>query len=287
MNEFPIFEIREKNPTINFKKRNLFMTDLKFKQFVDIVKKLRVECPWDREQTNDSIKAATIEEAHEVVEAIDNKDYEELKKELGDLLLHVVFHSVIAESENKFKLEEVIDSIHDKLIRRHPHVFGDIKVSGAAEVKKNWEAIKLSEGRKSVLEGVPENLPSLQRAYRLQEKAAKAGFDWEKKEDVWKKVIEEIEEMHEIEKALNSSSNVNEELNNQLENEMGDVFFALVNYARFLGINPENALRKTNTKFIKRFNYVEEKITEAGKKINESTLIEMDKYWEESKTKNI
>lgn len=250
------------------------MVNEKFNELVDIVRKLRVECPWDREQTNESIKAATIEEAYEVVESIDNKDYYELKKELGDLLLHVVFHSVIAEGDNKFKLEEVIDSIKEKLIRRHPHVFGETKVKGSEEVKKNWEAIKLSEGRKSVLEGVPEVMPALQRSYRLQEKAAKVGFDWEKKEDVWKKVIEEIEEMHQQEKEGDIE---------KLEDEIGDVFFSLVNYSRFLKINPENALRRTNKKFIQRFNYVEKKIEETGKKINESNLEEMDKYWDESK----
>ncbi len=250
------------------------MNDDKFTEFVQIVKRLRKECPWDREQTNDSIKAATIEEAFEIAEAIDNKDYEELKKELGDLLLHVVFHTVIAEESKHFTIEEVIDSIREKLIRRHPHIFGDVKVSGAEEVKKNWEEIKLTEGRESLLEGVPEALPALQRAHRLQEKAAKVGFDWEKKEDVWKKVIEEIEEMHKSEK---------EESQEELENEIGDVFFALVNYARFLGVNPENALRKTNRKFIKRFGYVEKKIKESGKKLTESNLAEMDKYWEESK----
>jgi XTP/dITP diphosphohydrolase len=250
------------------------MIEAKFKELIEIVKKLRLECPWDREQTNDSIKAATIEEAYEVAESIDERNYDELKKELGDLLLHIIFHSVIAEEGNYFKLEDVIDSISEKLIRRHPHVFGDVKVKDADEVKRNWERIKLSEGRESVLEGVPKMLPALQRAHRLQEKAAKAGFDWEKKEDVWKKVIEEIEEMHISEK---------QESREELENEVGDVFFALVNYSRFLGINPENALRMTNEKFIRRFKYIEEKINESGRNINDSNLEEMDKYWEESK----
>jgi len=277
------------------------MIENKFQEFVEIVKRLRKECPWDREQTNDSIKAATIEEAYEVVEAIDNKDYAELKKELGDLLLHVVFHTTIAEESNHFKLENVIDSIQEKLIRRHPHVFGNTEVNGADEVKKNWETIKLKEGRKSVVDGVPVSLPALQRAHRLQEKVSKVGFDWENKQDVWKKVIEEIEEMHEIEnlKSLpagkagqNSQPEAdqhlaenlkNEELNKKLESEIGDVFFALVNYSRFLGINPENALRRTNEKFIKRFNYVEKKILESGRSLNESNLKEMDVYWEESK----
>ncbi len=263
------------------------MTESKFTDFVQIVKRLRKECPWDREQTNDSIKANTIEEAYEVVEAIDQKDYEELKKELGDLLLHVVFHTQIAEENGYFKIDEVIDSIKEKLIRRHPHVFGDVIVTDSNEVKKNWEEIKLGEGRESVLEGVPFNLPALQRAHRLQEKAAKVGFDWEKKEDVWKKVIEEIEEMHEIENLKSQILNINNEaLQLKLEKEVGDVFFAMVNYARFLGINPEDALRRTNEKFINRFNYVQKKVKETGKAINESNLEEMDKYWNESKKLN-
>ena len=261
------------------------MTGNKFNEFVEIVKRLRKECPWDREQTNDSIKAATIEEAYEVVEAIEKKNYDELKNELGDLLLHVVFHTIIASEKKGFTVDDVINSIREKLIRRHPHVFGEVKVSGSEEVKKNWEEIKMSEGRESLLDGVPEMLPALQRAHRLQEKAAKVGFDWEKKEDVWKKVIEEIEEMHEIEKIKSKTSKdeSDEELFNKLEDEFGDVFFALVNYSRFLGINPENALRRTNVKFIKRFGYVEEKIKSLGKKLSESDLEEMDKYWEVSK----
>jgi nucleoside triphosphate diphosphatase len=260
------------------------MTGSKFNDFVGIVKRLRKECPWDREQTNDSIKHATIEEAYEVVDAIENNNYDELKKELGDLLLHVVFHTEIASESHDFNIDDVIDSIQEKLIRRHPHVFGETKVSGSEEVKKNWEEIKLDEGRKSLLDGVPEMLPALQRAHRIQEKASKVGFDWEKKEDVWEKVIEEIEEMHAIEeKRLKSKDESEEELHSKLEDEVGDVFFALVNYARFLNINPENALRRTNKKFIKRFGYVEEKIKESGRKLADSNLIEMDKYWEESK----
>lgn len=259
------------------------MNTSKFTDFVNIVKKLRQECPWDREQTNDSIKHSTIEEAYEVVEAIDNNDYDELKKELGDLLLHVVFHSVIAEGMSKFTIDEVIDSITEKLIRRHPHVFGAAAVKDAEQVKRNWENSKLKEGREYILEGVPESLPALQRAHRLQEKAAKVGFDWENKSDVWKKVIEEIEEMHQMEKLKSQTSKVTHEINEKLENEVGDVFFALVNYARFLGINPENALRKTNRKFIDRFKYVEDKLKAIGKSPSDSSLEEMDKYWNESK----
>lgn len=261
------------------------MSEIKFNEFVEIVKRLRKECPWDREQTNDSIKSATIEEVYEVVEAIENKDYNELSKELGDLLLHVVFHTVIAEETSKFSLDDVIQSITDKLIRRHPHVFGNTKVNGSDEVKLNWENIKMLEGRSSVLEGVPEQLPALQRAHRLQEKAAKVGFDWEKKDDVWKKVIEEIEEMHQADILHQNSTGKDSKhkYHEELESEIGDVFFALVNYARFLNVNPENALRKTNKKFINRFSYVEKKITESGRKMIESNLREMDKYWEESK----
>ncbi|MEW6507020.1 MAG: nucleoside triphosphate pyrophosphohydrolase [Bacteroidota bacterium] len=253
------------------------MTGDKFQELADIMKKLRRECPWDREQTHDSIKGATIEETYELIEAIDQKNYEEIKSELGDLLLHILFHSVIAEEKNQFTINDVIDTIKDKLIRRHPHVFSQVKVNGTEEILKNWEEIKLSEGRDSVLKGVPKNLPSLARAFRLQEKASKIGFDWENKNDVWKKVIEEIEEMHEMEISNDK---------NKLEEELGDVFFALTNYARFLGINPENALRLTNEKFISRFNYVEQKIKETGKKLTESNLEEMDKYWAESKNKN-
>lgn len=250
------------------------MTGQKFTELMDIMRKLRIECSWDKEQTHDSIKAATLEETHEVIEAIDEKDYNELKSELGDLLLHIVFHSVIAEDNKTFNIDEVIDSIKDKLVRRHPHVFGDTKVKNNNDIMRNWETIKLGEGRNSVLEGVPKNLPGLHRAFRLQEKASKVGFDWEKKEDVWKKVIEEIEEMHEQEKEGNKE---------ELEKEIGDVFFSLVNYARFIGINPENALRNTNEKFIKRFQFVENKIKESGRQITDSNLKEMDKFWEESK----
>lgn len=250
------------------------MVGEKFQKLYEIMRKLREECPWDKEQTHDSIKAATLEETYEMIEAIDQKDYQELKAELGDLLLHIVFHSAIGEDNKTFNTEQVIDSITEKLIRRHPHVFGDVEVKDTKEILKNWEEIKLAEGRDSVLEGVPKQLPGLARAYRLQEKASKVGFDWEKKEDVWKKVIEEIEEMHEMEAEGNQT---------KLEQELGDVFFALTNYARFLGINPENALRLTNEKFIKRFSYVEKKITGLGKKMSESNLTEMDKYWEESK----
>lgn len=252
------------------------MTGDKFNELMTIMRKLRKECSWDSVQTHDSIKANTLEEAYEVMEAIDDKDYGELKTELGDLLLHIVFHSVIAEDEKTFDINGVIDAISEKLVRRHPHVFGDVKVENNDDITRNWEAIKLKEGRDSVLEGVPKHLPELHKAFRLQEKAAKVGFDWEKKEDVWDKVTEEIEEMKEAE--------ANGDIDH-IEEEMGDLFFSLVNYSRFIGINPGNALRRTNEKFKNRFQYIESKMTEQGKKIYDATLEEMDKHWEDSKSK--
>jgi MazG family protein len=189
----------------------------KFDELVQIMRRLRKECSWDKVQTFDSIKAATLEETYEVIEAIDDKNYDELKNELGDLLLHIVFHSVMGEEKKLFTIEEVIDSINDKLVRRHPHIFSDVKVENNKEIERNWETIKMNEGRKSILEGIPKNLTELQKATRMQEKVAKIGFDWEHKEDVWKKVIEEIEEMHESEKTGDKDL---------FEKEMGDVFFA-------------------------------------------------------------
>jgi XTP/dITP diphosphohydrolase len=246
----------------------------KFDNLVNIMRKLRTECSWDSVQTFDSIKSATLEETYEVIEAIDEKNYEDLKNELGDLMLHILFHSVIAEDKKLFNISDVIDSISEKLIRRHPHIFSDVKVENNKEIERNWEKIKMSEGRNSILEGIPKTLPELQKATRMQEKVAKIGFDWENKEDVWKKVIEEIEEMHESEKSGDKEL---------FEKEMGDVFFALINYSRFLGISAEDALRRTNKKFINRFTYIEKKLKENNKSITESSLEEMDKYWEESK----
>lgn len=248
----------------------------KFENLMSIMYKLRKECPWDKVQTHDSLKANTLEEAYEVIEAIDDKDFEALKGELGDLLLHIVFHSVIAEEQKNFTIDEVIDGISEKLIRRHPHIFGDTVVNGTDDITKNWETIKLEEGRESVLEGVPKNLPQLYRAFRMQEKASKVGFDWKEKEPVWQKIQEEINELKEI---------VNTDNNEKIEEEFGDLLFSLVNYARFINVNPENALRRTNDKFIKRFNYIERKFKETGKDITKSTLEEMDRYWEESKDK--
>lgn len=249
----------------------------KFERFVEIVNRLRRECPWDREQTHKSIRHSLIEETYEVVEAIDDNDNDELQKELGDLLLHVVFHASIAAQSQEFTLNDVIDGITEKLIRRHPHVFGDVEVSGSKQVISNWEKIKLTEGRNSLMEGVPKELPALLRAHRLQDKASKVGFDWEKKEDAWKKVDEE---MHELHQAIEHGDQ------EKVEGEFGDLLFALVNYSRFIDVNPENALRGTVEKFITRFQFIENKLREIGKDVHSSTLEEMDKLWEEAKTKS-
>ncbi|HEY3249799.1 MAG TPA: nucleoside triphosphate pyrophosphohydrolase, partial [Ignavibacteria bacterium] len=252
-----------------------------FDEFVTIVKRLRNECPWDREQTHDSIRHLLLEETYETLEAIDLNDYVELKKELGDLLLHVAFNAVIAEGNGNFDLKDVIDSINQKLISRHPHVFGETEVSGTKEVLRNWEHIKLKEGqksgKKSVLDGVPKELPSLNRAYRIQEKSSKVGFDWDNSLDSYKKVEEELEEFKNLaENKKDKQGKINEEDKKELEKELGDILFAIVNYARFFEINPENALRTTIEKYIKRFKYIENEINKRGKMITESNLAEMD-----------
>jgi XTP/dITP diphosphohydrolase len=245
-----------------------------FTKFVEITKRLRKECPWDKEQTHQSIRHSLIEETYEVIEAIDNNNLEELKKELGDLLLHVVFHANIAEEQNEFTLEQVIDGITEKLIFRHPHVFGDTKVTGAEHVKQNWEKLKMKEGRESLMDGVPKELPALLRAHRLTDKASKVGFDWGKKEDAWKKVDEEMAELHH---AIESGRQ------EQVEGEFGDLLFSLVNYSRFINVNPENALRGTVEKFITRFQHIETRLKDMGKDLHSSSLEEMDKLWEEAK----
>ncbi len=255
----------------------------KFYNFVEIVRKLRRECPWDREQTHQSLRRCLLEETYEVLEAIDTNDIDELKKELGDLILQVVFHSIIAEENNIFNIEEVLDIEIKKLISRHPHIFADVKVSGSEEVKKNWESIKKKEGRKSVLDGVPKELPALFRAYRIQEKASKVGFDWTDIEPVFEKILEEIYELKNVITQKKHNSGENAQYVNELENEFGDVLFALVNYARFLKINPEDALRKTIEKFIFRFNIIEKYAEENNLDLKDISLEQMDKIWNESK----
>ncbi len=249
-----------------------------FNEFVAIVRRLRHDCPWDREQTHQSIRHSLIEEAYEVVEALDENNLDELRKELGDLLLHVVMHATIAEQAKEFSLRDVIAGISDKLIRRHPHVFGTRKVKDADEVKRNWEQLKMAEGRKSVLEGVPKQLPALQRALRVQERAAKVGFDWKKEKDVWAKVEEEAGELKRTLRRGNKK---------RREEEFGDFLFALVNYARFIDVNPENALRSTIEKFTRRFQFIESELKKSGKDIHDSSLEEMDAYWNKAKKKGI
>ena len=246
-----------------------------FFEFVEIVRRLRKECPWDREQTHESLRRCLLEESYEVLESIDNNDINELKKELGDVFLQVIFHSTIGEEENTFTLNEVIDHEKEKLISRHPHIFGDVKVSGSEEVKSNWEKLKRKEGRQSVLDGVPNELPALFKAYRIQEKAAKVGFDWKDSKPVYDKILEEIGELkHNIENGLE---------HNKIEEEFGDVLFSIVNYSRFLKINPEDALRKTIKKFSVRFKKIEAHAKSIGKKPEDMTLEEMDVIWNKVK----
>jgi len=238
---------------------------------------LRVECPWDRKQTHESLKDLMVEELYEAIDAIDQKDFDELRKELGDILLHVVFHCKMADEKDKFDIGDVVYGIQEKLIRRHPHVFGETKVNGSAEVTRNWENIKMQEkGRDSVLSGVPRTLPALLRAQRMQEKAAAVGFDWPEHEDVWAKLEEELEEFRETIEANDREES---------EKEFGDILFSLVNVGRFWGLNAEDSLRLTNNKFHDRFQYIEQKLSEAGLTPNDVDLAEMDRYWEEAKSR--
>lgn len=245
-----------------------------FDRLLTIMDELREQCPWDKKQTMESLRHLTIEETYELGDAILDNDLEEVKKELGDLLLHIVFYAKIGSETQDFDMADVAHGICEKLINRHPHIYGDVKVENEEEVKQNWENIKLKEGKKSVLEGVPMNLPALVKANRIQEKVAGVGFDWEHPEQVFEKLQEELGELQEEIKSNNAD---------QMESEFGDVFFSMVNYARFLGVNPENALERTNKKFIDRFQYLEGKARELGKTLREMTLAEMDVYWEEAK----
>lgn len=247
-----------------------------FKHLLDIMDELREKCPWDSKQTFDSLRYLTIEETYELSDAIISKNYDEIRKELGDLMLHLVFYAKIGEEEKKFDIESVLEGICTKLIRRHPHVFGTENAETAEEVRNNWEKIKLTEkGNRSVLGGVPNALPAMVKAYRIQEKAQGVGFDWENREQVWDKVREEMEEFYtEIE---NNTANK--------EEEFGDLLFALINYARFINVNPEDALEKCNRKFISRFQYIEKKAAEQGKSVADMNLEEMENLWQEAKGK--
>lgn len=247
-----------------------------FAGLLEIIATLRVECPWDRKQTMESLRSLSIEEVYELGDAILEGDMEEVKKELGDLLMHIVFYAQIGEEQHLFDMAEVLDEICGKLKYRHPHIYGDVKAEKEEDVLRNWEQLKLKEkGRKHrVLEGVPASLPALVKAYRIQDKARGAGFDWKQKEDVWEKVREEL---------LEFEAEVRKADPERMEEEFGDFLFSVVNAARLYGINPENALEKTNRKFIRRFNYVEESVKAQGKTLKESPLEEMEQYWQEAK----
>ncbi|GGE21013.1 MULTISPECIES: nucleoside triphosphate pyrophosphohydrolase [Sphingobacterium] len=249
-----------------------------FERLLDVLNTLRIECPWDRKQTMESLRHLTIEELYELTDAILEKDYQEIKKELGDILMHLVFYAKIADEENQFNIVDVLNAVCDKLITRHPHIYSDIQVKDDEEVKQNWESIKLKEGNKSVLQGVPQSLPALVKAYRIQDKVRGVGFDWEDKTEVWNKVEEELAEFK-AEFDLKTGA-IDQE---KAEAEFGDLLFSLINYARHIGINPENALEKTNKKFIHRFTYLEAKAAENGQVLKDMTLEEMDVYWNEAK----
>ncbi|MDY0779634.1 nucleoside triphosphate pyrophosphohydrolase [Tenacibaculum sp. IB213877] len=246
-----------------------------FDRLLNIMDDLREKCPWDKKQTLESLRHLTIEEVYELGDAILDNDLDELKKELGDVLLHIVFYAKIGSEKKAFDIADIANAISDKLIDRHPHIYGDVVVENEEQVKQNWEKLKLKEGKKSVLEGVPKSLPAMVKANRIQDKVAGVGFDWEEPHQVWEKLQEELSEL-------------NEEIKNghqqNIEKEFGDVLFSMINYARFIKVNPENALEKTNKKFINRFQYLEQKAAEIGKPISEMSLAEMDVFWEESKS---
>lgn len=246
-----------------------------FEKLLNIMDDLRSGCPWDKEQTFESLRHLTIEEVYELSDAILNNDMDAVKGELGDLMLHLVFYAKLGSEINSFDIKDVLESISEKLIHRHPHIYGDTQVTDANDVLNNWEKLKLKEGRTSVLEGVPKSLPPLVKAFRIQEKAKGVGFEWEKREHVWDKVIEELNELkHEVE---------NNAEKDKIEDELGDLLFALTNYARYIGVNPEDALEKTNKKFINRFQFIEKQSALDGYKLEDMSLDEMEAYWQKAK----
>ena len=248
---------------------------IEFERLLTIMDELRAKCPWDKEQTFDSLRHLTIEEMYELSDAILEKDLDEIRKELGDLMLHIVFYAKLGEENGSFGMADVLKGINEKLIRRHPHIYGDVNVNSATDVKDNWEKIKLTEGRESVLEGVPMSLPAMVKAYRIQDKVRGVGFDWDNVSQVWDKVEEEIAELkYELANGADSL---------RTESEYGDLMFALVNYARFIDVNPETALERTNRRFISRFKHLEKAVNAEGKNLHDMTLAEMDVYWEKAK----
>ncbi|MCB0429830.1 MAG: nucleoside triphosphate pyrophosphohydrolase [Flavobacteriales bacterium] len=246
-----------------------------FQRLLDIMNDLREKCPWDKKQTMESLRHLTIEEVYELADSILEKDMKGIRGELGDLLLHIVFYAKIGSETNDFNMKDVLDGICEKLIQRHPHIYGDVKVENEEDVKRNWEKLKLKEGKKSVLEGVPVSLPALVKASRIQDKAKGVGFDWDNRSQVWEKVREEMEELREeVEKNPGAEA---------VEAEFGDVMFSLINYARFIGVNPEDALEKTNRKFIRRFQAMEDMARDQGQAFDQMSLEEMDVLWNEAK----
>ncbi len=267
---------RNHNDNVNMNQPDKYEDSLAaFRHLLQIMDELREKCPWDREQTFDSLRNLTIEETFELADAIFGKDYQDMCKELGDLMLHIVFYSKIASEQHLFDIKDVINQLCDKLIRRHPHVYGEKAANTANEVHENWEKIKLkTEGNRSVLGGIPSAMPALTKAYRIQDKANGVGFDWDNKDQVWEKVQEELGELQE---------EVRNNRQDRMEEEFGDVLFSLINYARFLHIHPEDALEKTNRKFIRRFQLLEKMVREDGRNLTDMSLAEMDKYWEKAK----
>ena len=244
-----------------------------FERLLNIMDDLREKCPWDKKQTFESLRYLTIEETYELADAILDKDYQELEGEIGDLMLHMVFYAKLGSETGHFDINSVLNRICDKLVERHPHIYGDVTVKDEEEVKSNWEKIKLKSGKKSVLEGVPKSLPAMVKANRIQDKVRGLGFDWENTAQVWEKVQEELSELkHEVDNHTGRE-----------EEELGDVLFSIINYARFIGVNPEDALERTNKKFMKRFQYMEEATKKDGKTLSEMTLTEMDEYWNKAK----
>ncbi|OJJ21799.1 nucleoside triphosphate pyrophosphohydrolase [marine bacterium AO1-C] len=252
-----------------------------FDRLLTIMDELREQCPWDRKQTMESLRYLTIEETYELSDAILENDLQEVKKELGDLMLHMVFYSKIGSETQDFDIADVLNGVCEKLIKRHPHIYGDVKVESEEDIKRNWEQLKLKEGNRSVLAGVPKSLPAMVKAFRIQEKVRGVGFDWEDKSQVWEKVEEELQEFKE---EFNVEANKSID-HAKAEKEFGDILFALINYARFIDIEPEAALERTNKKFIQRFTYLEEQAQKKGKKLADMTLAEMDVFWEEAKKK--
>lgn len=250
-----------------------------FNRLLNIMDDLRAQCPWDKEQTFDSLRHLTIEETYELSDAIIEKDLDEISKELGDLMLHIVFYAKLGEEAGRFDILQVLKGINEKLIKRHPHIYGEVKVNNATDVKDNWERIKLNEGRESVLEGVPMSLPAMVKAYRIQDKARGVGFDWEHVGQVWDKVQEEIKELqHEVHDGNDPGKK---------EDEFGDLLFALINYSRFIEVNPETALERTNRKFIRRFQFIEKEARKMGRNLHEMTLAEMDVLWNQAKASEL